>query len=199
MTNPAIIDQLFEINAVKFGTFTLKSGMVSPFYIDLRLIISYPKLLRQISEALWRLVADCDFDLICGVPYTAFPIATAMSIDHDVPMVMRRKEKKDYGTKKIIEGVFKKGQTCLIVEDLITSGLSIQETTAPLEELELTVKDITLVIDREQGGVNRLKKSGYEVHALMTITSILQHLEKQKKVEKEMIEKVRSFIHANQV
>ncbi len=199
MTNSALIDQLLAINAVKFGTFTLNSGMVSPFYIDLRLIISYPKLLRKISQALWNLVADYNFDLICGVPYTALPIATAMSIDHDVPMVMRRKEKKNYGTKKTIEGVFKKGQTCLIVEDLITSGLSIQETTASLKQIDLTVKYITLVIDREQGGVNLLKNSGYEVHALMTITSILQHLEKKQKIGKEMIEKVQSFIHTHQV
>lgn len=199
MTSSSIIDKLFEINAVKFGTFTLKSGIVSPFYIDLRLIISYPKLLRQISEALWDLVSDCDFDLVCGVPYTALPITTAMSLEHNIPMIMRRKEKKDYGTKKIIEGVYKKDQTCLIVEDLITSGLSIQETTAPLEELDLVVKDITLVIDREQGGVGRLKKSGYNVHPLMTITSILHQLEKQKKVGKEILEKVQSFIHENQV
>ena len=113
---------LHEIGAIKFGEFTLKSGIKSPIYIDLRLLISYPKVLKMISKAMIELAEGLEFDVIAGIPYTALPIATAISIEKDWPMVYARKEVKDYGIKKKIEGVFKEGDTALIIDDLITTG-----------------------------------------------------------------------------
>lgn len=173
--NQSLISSLFQINAIQFGEFKLKSGLISPIYINLRKIISYPTLLRSIAQTMWEKTNRCDYELICGVPYTALPIATCMSLDHNIPMVIRRKEKKDYGTKQMVEGDFKQGQSCLIVEDLITTGSSIIETAAELEGVGIQVKDLVVLIDREQGGKSNLEKK-YKVHAVLTLSEILQQL-----------------------
>jgi orotate phosphoribosyltransferase len=170
-----LIHSLFEIGAIQFGEFQLKSGQTSSIYINLRKIISYPNLLRHIATAMWNETKTCQIDVICGVPYTALPIATCMSLDHNVPMVMRRKEKKDYGTKQSIEGVFTPGQRCLVIEDVITTGGSLIETATDLEAAGLQVHDVIALIDREQGGRSNLS-SKYKVFTILTLSEILKSL-----------------------
>jgi uridine monophosphate synthetase len=194
----SLIHKLYELGAVKFGTFTLKSGIVSPIYIDLRLTISSPKLLVAIAEALREAVRPCSFDLVCGVPYTALPFATAISIQHTIPMVMRRKEKKEYGTGKTIEGIFTRGQKCLVIEDVITSGQSILETILPLEQEGLAVQDAVVLVDREQGGKQNIEKKGYRLHSVCTISSIVEELLREKKINAETAASVLEFIRSNQ-
>lgn len=189
---------LHDIGAVKFGEFRLKSGVLSPFYIDLRLIISYPKLLQQIADAIWKTVEKQQFDHICAVPYTALPIATAISLSHEIPMLMRRKEAKDYGTRKIIEGNFKPHDTCLVVEDLITSGASIFETIQPLEEVGIKVADVVVFLDREQGGKALVEKRGYRFHSVISISHLLEILRRENKISEQTIHDVHTFIRENQ-
>lgn len=199
MNQTQLIIKLFEINAVKFGEFRLKSGIMSPIYIDLRVIVSYPKVLKMVANAIWEQVKDLNFDLICGVPYTALPIATVMSVERNKPMIMRRKEVKDYGTKKAIEGNFAPGQNVLVIEDLVTSGSSVFETIEPLEREGLKVSDVSVLVDREQGGKKHLQEKGYNLRSVITISEMLEALEKEKKMEKEMVERVKKFIANNQV
>lgn len=190
--------KLFDIGAIKFGEFKLKSGIISPIYIDLRVIISYPEVLKLLSECMWEQLKQCDFDLICGVPYTALPIATTLSITHNKPLIMHRKEKKDYGTCKMVEGVFKPGQRVVIIEDLITSGASILETVSLLEQEKLVVDEVVVLIDREQGGKRYLNEKGYKVHSIFTIFEILSILERAKKIHRSMIVHVHQFIREHQ-
>ncbi len=193
------INQLYDIGAVQFGEFILKSGISSPIYIDLRRIISFPALLQDISALLWQKMNGLSFDIICGVPYTALPIATYISMQHNVPMVMRRKEAKSYGTGKSIEGVFQPGQQCLIIEDLITSGSSVLETIAPCEDAGLLCSDVVILIDREQGGKECLNEKGYTLHAAFSITTLIETLAAADKISQQQHDDVLTFIHATQI
>ena len=194
-----LILKLHEINAIKFGEFKLKSGIMSPIYIDLRVTVSYPEVLKMVADAMWNKVKDLNFDLLCGVPYTALPFATVISAKQDIPMVMRRKEVKDYGTRKTIEGYFEANQKCLIVEDLITSGSSIFETIEPLEHEGLKITDIVVLVDREQGGKKHIEDKGYNLYSVLTISQVLETLEAEDKLDSEMVNKVKEFIQDNQV
>lgn len=194
MNHAEIALKLYDIGAIKFGQFKLKSGIHSPIYIDLREIISFPDLLKGVSEAIWERTQGKKFDRMCGVPYTALPIVSYLSVAYHQPMVMRRKEAKEYGTKKIVEGVFKQGQSCLVVEDIITSGASIMETISPLEEAGLVINDIIVFLDREQGGSQRVAENGYNIDSVFKLTDILALLQRHTRIDTQTYQQVVSFI-----
>ncbi len=180
-----IIEELFQLGALKVGNFTLKSGQQSPLYVDLRTVISRPTLLRRVSESIWQAHRH-PADLLCGIPYAALPMATSVSLDHQVPMIMRRKEAKAYGTKQKIEGLFQPGDSVIIIEDVVTTGMSILETTADLEEAGLKVSEILCFLDRQQGGRQNLEKAGYRFHSAITLTDVAEHLFKIKQIDAAM-------------
>jgi uridine monophosphate synthetase len=189
-----LADNLLEAGCIKFGEFTLKSGLKSPIYIDLRLIITYPKLLEQIGVAYLPFLKKLQFDRIAGLPYAAIPIATAISLTGNYPMIYPRKEVKDYGTKAEIEGEYRAGETIVVIDDLATTGGSKFEAIKKLTGAGLVVKDVVVLVDRQSGAKESLAEAGYTMHAVLTINDMLDHWEKTDKVEKEKIEATRTFL-----
>jgi uridine monophosphate synthetase len=190
----ALADGLLNAGCIKFGEFTLKSGLKSPIYIDLRRIISFPRLLAQIGEAYLPLLSHLSFDRLAGLPYAAIPIATAVSLQGDYPMIYPRKEVKTYGTKAEIEGEFHAGETALVIDDLATTGGSKFEAIEKLTAVGLIVKDIVVLVDRQSGAKESLEQAGYFMHAVLTITELLDYWEENGKVEKDKIEETREFL-----
>jgi orotate phosphoribosyltransferase len=189
-----IAKKLFEIKSIKFGEFTLKSGLKSPIYIDLRILASYPKALKLIARELGEIMNLLKFDLIAGIPYAAMPIATAVSLEFNYSMIYPRKEVKEHGTKQSIEGVYKEGQTVLVIDDLITTGGSKIEAIQPLTQAGLKVKDVCVLIDREQGGKQELKEKNLNLHSVLTLTEILQELQEEKLIDSKIFENVKEYL-----
>ena len=190
----ALSDSLLEAGCIKFGEFTLKSGLKSPIYIDLRQLITYPKLLQQVGAAYLPLLEKLRFDRIAGLPYAAIPIATTISLAGNYPMIYPRKEVKTYGTKAEIEGEYHAGETVVVIDDLATTGGSKFEAIEKLAGTGLVVKDVVVLVDRQSGAKESLAKAGYAMHAVLTITQMLEHWEQTSRVEKNKIEATRKFL-----
>ncbi|XP_013188315.2 uridine 5'-monophosphate synthase [Amyelois transitella] len=190
--------KLFQIDAIKFGEFLTKSGIKTPVYFDLRVIVSYPDVMELTSSLLFNFaMKDRDYNLICGVPYTALPIATLLSVQAKKPMLMRRKEAKSYGTKKMIEGHYKAGQICIIIEDVVTSGSSVLETTNDLRKEGLKVNDAIIILDREQGGKKNLSENDIQIKSLFTMSTLLEILSRNGKISKDVAINVKQYIRDN--
>ncbi len=192
----ALADGLLAAGCIKFGEFTLKSGLKSPIYIDLRRIITYPKLLEQIGAAYLPILKDLKFDRIAGLPYAAIPIATAISLQGNYPMIYPRKEAKTYGTKAEIEGDFNAGETIAVIDDLATTGGSKFEAIEKLTAVGLKVRDIVVLVDRQSGARESLEQAGYAMHSVLTITQLLDYYESTGRVEKGRIDETRGFLSA---
>ena len=190
----SLADGLLSAGCIKFGDFTLKSGLKSPIYIDLRQIISHPKLLSEVAQAYLPILSMLQFSRIAGLPYAAIPIATAISLAGNYPMIYPRKESKTYGTKADIEGEYHAGETVVVIDDLATTGGSKFEAIEKLTGVGLVVKDVVVLVDRQSGAKESLEQAGYSMYAVLTITQLLNYWEETGKVEKDKIEATRKFL-----
>lgn len=186
--------RLMDAGCVQFGQFTLKSGLTSPIYIDLRLLVGDPALLHDVAVALAERAKSLAFDRIAAIPYAGLPIGVALALHMRRPLIYPRQEVKEYGTRRLIEGPFRAGETVLVVDDLITRGDSKLEAIAPLQDAGLVVRDVLVLIDREQGGVADLERRGYHLHAVLRLTELLDVLHRAGRITADQYAEVTSYL-----
>jgi uridine monophosphate synthetase len=198
-TLDVVANELSEHGLIKFGEFKLKSGLLSPFYIDLREVQSYPTALRSVTRAYVELLGNKTQNLLlAGIPEAGVPLATAVGYELGMPLVQPRKLVKDHGTKSAVEGAYNPGDHVILIDDLITKGDSKIEAIEQVSLAGLVVDRFLVLIDREQGGIELLKQEkNCQVIAAFTITELVDTLKQSGKISDEQYQIIISFIQNN--
>ena len=163
-----MIEELTDAGCIKYGRFKLKSGEISKYYFDMKGIISYPKLMKEIGDKMHELIGN-DCNLLCGVPMGALPICSYISTKYDIPMIMARDVAKDYGTSKQIEGTYTKKHKCVIIEDVITTGGSVNKVIELLKD-KVEIIGVVVILDRQEGF-----QCNVPVKSVLCKTDIIKH------------------------
>jgi uridine monophosphate synthetase len=192
-----LAEGLLKAGCVQFGTFTLKSGLQSPIYLDLRRLVSMPSLLAEVGVAYSVILKRLHFDRLAALPYAALPMATAISLQNGWPLIYPRKEAKAYGTRAEIEGIYQAGERTVVIDDLATTGESKFEAIEKLKSAGLIVEDVVVLIDRQSGAVESLAGAGYRLHAVFTLTDLLDYYQANHSIPNEQISAARDFIKSS--
>lgn len=186
---------LHKFGILQFGEFTLKSGIVSPFYLDMRVVQSFPEALHSITAIYAELLKDLPQDIrLAGIPEAGIPLATAVGYETNRPLIQPRAKIKEHGKGKSIEGDWKPGDKVAIIDDLVTKGDSKIEAIEQFKAAELEVVGFYLLIDREMGGKELVEKAGYSVDIAMTITEVFDILLAEAKLDQTQHDKMIAFI-----
>jgi len=189
---------LIKNSAIKFGDYILASGKKSPYYIDLRQTISSPITMDWIGNALTRIVINeigkDRIDKILGVPTAGVPFATVVSQKLAIPLIYYRQARKEHGVRKKIEGILDRNDRVLIIDDLITTGESVIESAEVVRDQGGVVNELVVLLDREQGGKERLRSSRIEPHVLFKISDAMEWLHTVGLIEDKIFDTVKSYI-----
>ena len=189
-----LVSGLLEAECFRTGEFKLKSGQISPFYIDLRMIISAPSLLEKAASVFSSLLGPLDFVRIAGIPLAGVPLATAVSLLLGVPMVFPRVDRKDHGTGKMIEGAFQRGEHIVLLDDLITTGESKFEAIEILRDEGLVVEDLVVLIERGRNAREELQGQGVKLHAYLGIDDFLDMCLELGKIDESQRQIIDAFL-----
>ena len=167
---------LVKVEAVQFGAFTLASGRLSSYYVDLRTVPSFPGAYSAVIDAYLAIIKyeikEKSFEAIAGVPTAGLTISSPIALKLEKPMIYARREEKQHGTQKKIEGMIKPGWNVLVIDDLITTGSSLLSTVESIRAEGGEVRDVAVLIDRLEGGRAKLKNAGVKLHAVTDILEI---------------------------
>ncbi|MEK6979919.1 MAG: orotate phosphoribosyltransferase [Thermoproteota archaeon] len=189
---------LHQKEIIKFGEFTLASGKKSSYYVDLRLVPSYPHQFRTMIKYLQNNIVESiglnSFDSLVSVPTGGLIIASALAIEIVKPLIYVRSKPKDYGTSKSVEGQIYEGMKVVMIDDVATTGGSVVNAIKSLKEANITVEDAYVIVNRMEGADEALKELGVKLHSITNVMQITQALHEQKLVDDDILEKVRNQI-----
>jgi len=193
-----VATSIYDSKLLKFGEFTLKSGIISPFYIDLRAAQSHPDTFSAIIDAYSEMLENtAKTTFIAGVPEAGTPFAAAVGFKLHRPLIQPRKVIKTHGTKSSIEGDFKRGDHVILLDDLITKGDSKLEAIRQAEDVGLVIEKFVVLIDREQGGLETVRQAGYKIEAAFSISTLIAMLYGQNKITRPQLDTILDFIKQN--
>lgn len=189
---------LHQKEIIKFGEFTLASGKKSSYYVDLRLVPSYPHQFRNMIKYLQNNIVESiglnSFDSLVSVPTGGLIIASALAIEIVKPLIYVRNKPKDYGTSKSVEGQIYEGMKVVMIDDVATTGGSVVNAIKSLKEANITIEDAYVIVNRMEGADEALKELGVKLHSITNVMQITQALHEQKLVDDDILEKVRNQI-----
>ena len=192
---------LYKNDIIKFGNFTLASGKNSSYYIDLRLVPSFPHEFRKMIKNLQNLVIEKigldNFDSLASVPTGGLVVTSALAIEIVKPLIYVRNKPKEHGTTKSIEGKTSAGMKVVMVDDVITTGTSVLNGIKQLKESGLSVSDAFVIINRLEGADKTFSDIGVRIHQLTDILEITNALFQEKLINKEIFEKIKNQVGQN--
>jgi orotate phosphoribosyltransferase len=185
---------LHNIDALKFGVFKLTSGKPSPYYIDLRVVPSFPDAFQQICDFYHQYITTQigtqNFDRIAGIPLAGIPFASQIAYNLKKPFLYVRKGNRHHGRQRRVEGVLISGDRVLLVDDLVTTGLNLKNAAEAIRAEGGVVKEAVALLDREEGGKKELEESGIKVHTLLRISEVANTLHDIGAIDKESLKTI---------